>query len=85
MNARRRADGLPARADATTTCRITFDCGGYSFTDPVWSPRGDWIAFSRQGGGKFVDRRHPDGRHGHCEFLPTAIRTRARPGRRTDA
>jgi TolB protein len=34
-----------------TTCRITFDSG--RFTDPVWSPRGDWIAFSRQGDGKF--------------------------------
>jgi len=53
------ADGTPmvcprgggARADA---CRITFDQPGYSFTDPVWSPRGDWIAFSRQGGGQFV-------------------------------
>ena len=36
------------------SCRITFDGGGYSFSDPVWSPRGDWIAFSRQGGGQFV-------------------------------
>ena len=53
------ADGSPlvcprgggARADA---CRITFAEAGYSFTDPVWSPRGDWIAFSRQGGGQFV-------------------------------
>ncbi|HOY79487.1 MAG TPA: Tol-Pal system protein TolB, partial [Hyphomonadaceae bacterium] len=35
-----------------TTCRITFDSG--RFTDPVWSPRGDWIAFSRQGDGKFA-------------------------------
>ena len=43
--------GGGARADA---CRITFDNSGYSFTDPVWSPRGDWIAFSRQGGGQFV-------------------------------
>ncbi len=51
------ADGTPTtcasgqRADA---CRITFAEPGYSFTDPVWSPRGDWIAFSRQGGGQFV-------------------------------
>lgn len=43
--------GGGTRADS---CRITFDGGGYSFTDPVWSPRGDWIAFSRQGGGQFV-------------------------------
>jgi TolB protein len=50
------ADGTPTtcrsgqRADA---CRITFETG-YSYSDPVWSPRGDWIAFSRQGGGQFV-------------------------------
>lgn len=43
-----------------TTCRITFDSG--RFTDPVWSPRGDWIAFSRQGEGKFsIGVIRPDG------------------------
>jgi TolB protein len=43
-----------------TTCRITFDSG--RFTDPVWSPRGDWIAFSRQGDGKFaIGVIRPDG------------------------
>lgn len=43
-----------------TSCRITFDTG--RFTDPVWSPRGDWIAFSRQGGGQFsIGVIRPDG------------------------
>jgi TolB protein len=43
-----------------TTCRITFDSG--RFTDPVWSPRGDWIAFSRQGEGRFsIGVIRPDG------------------------
>jgi TolB protein len=42
------------RGGSGEACRITFGEAGYSFTDPVWSPRGDWIAFSRQGGGQFV-------------------------------
>jgi TolB protein len=42
------------RGGSGDACRITFGEAGYSFTDPVWSPRGDWIAFSRQGGGQFV-------------------------------
>jgi TolB protein len=42
------------RGGSADACRITFAEAGYSFTDPVWSPRGDWIAFSRQGGGQFV-------------------------------
>ncbi|OYW82173.1 MAG: Tol-Pal system protein TolB, partial [Hyphomonas sp. 32-62-5] len=32
-------------------CRITFGKGRYS--TPVWSPRGDLIAFTKQEGGKF--------------------------------
>jgi TolB protein len=52
------ADGSPMQcprgAGRAEACRITFDEPGYNFTDPVWSPRGDWIAFSRQGGGQFV-------------------------------
>lgn len=34
-----------------TACRITFGTGRYS--TPVWSPRGDLIAFTKQEGGKF--------------------------------
>jgi TolB protein len=49
------------RGGREKACRITFDQGG-RFTDPVWSPRGDWIAFSRQGGGQFaVGVIRPDG------------------------
>ncbi len=34
-----------------TACRITFGRGRYS--TPVWSPRGDLIAFTKQAGGRF--------------------------------
>jgi TolB protein len=42
------------RGGSGEACRITFGEAGFSYADPVWSPRGDWIAFSRQGGGQFV-------------------------------
>ncbi|MGH1420681.1 MAG: Tol-Pal system beta propeller repeat protein TolB [Hyphomonas sp.] len=32
-------------------CRITFNRGSYS--TPVWSPRGDLVAFTKQSGGRF--------------------------------
>jgi Tol biopolymer transport system component len=32
--------------------RISFGEGSYS--TPVWSPRGDYIAFTKQGGGQFA-------------------------------
>ena len=32
--------------------RISFGDGSYS--TPVWSPRGDYIAFTKQGGGQFA-------------------------------
>lgn len=45
--------------------RISFskdDNGGGSYSTPVWSPRGDYIAFTKQGGGQFsVGIMKPDG------------------------
>jgi TolB protein len=47
------ASGGPAQ-------RISFGDGSYS--TPVWSPRGDYIAFTRQAGGKFaIGVMKPDG------------------------
>src|SRR5215468_9290869 len=34
--------------------RISFGDSGYSYSTPVWSPRGDLIAFTRQGQGAFA-------------------------------
>jgi TolB protein len=40
--------------------RISFGEGSYS--TPVWSPRGDYIAFTKQGGGAFaIGIMKPDG------------------------
>ncbi|MEL6662073.1 MAG: Tol-Pal system beta propeller repeat protein TolB [Pseudomonadota bacterium] len=47
-------DGSPRTCPSggrDTACRITFDRGRYS--TPVWSPRGDLIAFTKQLQGKF--------------------------------
>ena len=47
-------DGSPLTCPSggrDTACRITFGKGRYS--TPVWSPRGDLIAFTKQSGGKF--------------------------------
>jgi TolB protein len=54
MNADGSSMECPRSAGRAESCRITFGEAGHSYTDPVWSPRGDWIAFSRQGGGQFV-------------------------------
>ena len=48
------ADGSPrtcANGSVDTACRITFSEGRYS--TPVWSPRGDLIAFTKQLRGRF--------------------------------
>lgn len=43
-----------------TACRISFGDGQY--TTPVWSPRGDWIAFTKQKSGSFgIGVIKPDG------------------------
>jgi TolB protein len=45
--------------------RISFskdDNGGGTYSTPVWSPRGDYIAFTKQGGGQFsIGIMKPDG------------------------
>ena len=50
-------DERPAAAGAK---RISFGDGRYS--TPVWSPKGDFIAFTKQGKGDVLDRRHEAGR-----------------------
>jgi len=44
-----------------TACRISFGEGNY--TTPVWSPRGDWVAFTKQQSGRFfIGVIQPDGK-----------------------
>ncbi|MBI1338956.1 Tol-Pal system protein TolB [bacterium] len=58
-----RSDGAPMACPAggsDEACRLTFGEGRYS--TPVWSPRGDWIAFTKQSGGQFyIGVIKPDG------------------------
>ncbi len=50
-------DGSPRNCPnggRATACRLTFDKGGRGrYYTPVWSPRGDQIAFTKTAGGKF--------------------------------
>src|SRR5690606_20541779 len=47
-------------ADGSGARRISFGAGRYS--TPVWSPRGDYIAFTKQLMGRFlIGVMHPDG------------------------
>ncbi len=42
--------------------RISFDQANSTYSTPVWSPRGDYIAFTKQGGGQFsIGIMKPDG------------------------
>ena len=51
---------MSCRRPADAAQRISFGDGTYS--TPVWSPRGDYIAFTKQGGGQFsIGIMKPDG------------------------
>ena len=57
---RQAADLRDGRQPAARAQRISFGEGSYS--TPVWSPRGDYIAFTKQGGGQFaIGIMKPDG------------------------
>ena len=63
--------------------RISFGDGSYS--TPVWSPRGDYIAFTKQMRGQIRHRHHEARRIRRANADRKAITTRGRPWRRTDA
>ncbi len=49
-------------ADGTNAHRISYGEGNGTFSTPVWSPRGDLIAFTRQYSGRFaIGVMRPDG------------------------
>ena len=61
--------------------RISFGDGRYA--TPVWSPRGDLIAFTKIDGGTFyIGVMRPDGSRRAAADRRTSW-SRARPGRRT--
>lgn len=59
------ADGSPRTCPSgnrDVACRITGFTGGGRYSAPVWSPRGDLIAFTKQQGGRFhIGVIEPDG------------------------
>ena len=63
--------------------RISFGEGTYS--TPVWSPRGDYIAFTGQARRQFLDRHHASRTARASGCSPKASTTKARPSRRTAA
>ena len=70
-------------ADGGDIHRISFGDGKYG--TPVWSPRGDLIAFTKIDGGQFyIGVMHP-GRLGRAPADTSDSWSRARPGRPTAA
>jgi TolB protein len=51
--------------------RISFGEGRYS--TPVWSPRGDLIAFTKQAGGQFPHRGDGAGRFGRADLTSSYL------------
>src|ERR1700743_3829724 len=53
---------MPARGGAAQRISFSKDAQSATYSTPVWSPRGDYIAFTKQGGGQFaIGLIKPDG------------------------
>ena len=53
---------MPAAGGAAQRISFSKDDSNGSYSTPVWSPRGDYIAFTKQGGGQFsIGIMKPDG------------------------
>jgi TolB protein len=53
---------MPATGGAAQRISFSKDDNGGSYSTPVWSPRGDYIAFTKQSGGQFsIGIMKPDG------------------------
>ena len=82
IRSRRQAADLCDAGDRRAAQRISFGEGSYS--TPVWSPRGDYIAFTKQGGGQFsIGIMKPDG--SGERMLTSGSTMKDRPLRRTAA